>query len=256
MAPASIRPELSVSRDAEVTVLVAGLRFSPGSVGWTTPAMEAMVECVRAHHGSVVDPNAEVLLATWDGPGADPARQACRAALAVVSCLRELEQRWRPELPGPLTVGVGIHTGRAAAGRGRSRRRLRVGPMAVVQVAGRLAAATARVPAPVLLTAATLARIGQEFPTRRLGKAVLNHDNAATELYELGGDHANWAGLRDAYEKALAAFEQRDFRTAARTLGNFLLEHPGDGPSLALLSRAAHCLAQDLPASDVVWEGA
>jgi hypothetical protein len=47
------------------------------------------------------------------------------------------------------------------------------------------------------------------------------------------------------YETALAAFESRQFRVAARALGRLVVEYPGDGPSLVLLSRAVNCLVDE-----------
>jgi class 3 adenylate cyclase len=257
LAPALVAPGVRVSRAAEVTVLVAGLRYTGGTAAWTGAAVEAMTECVRDHRGTVVDTNGEALLAMWGAPvpSLDHAPLACRAARAVVARLRELENRWRPQGGGPLVVGIGLHSGRARVGNTTSRRRFKYGPSGpTVHAAGRVAAATAVVPARVILTAATQARLGSGFAVRRLGKAALSRGTAPTELYELPDDDANWPALCGAYEKALGEFERRDYRAAARTLGNFLLEQPGDGPSLALLSRAAHCLAHETPPSDVVWQ--
>jgi hypothetical protein len=59
------------------------------------------------------------------------------------------------------------------------------------------------------------------------------------ELFELSSANGPEASeRRSAYEEALAAFEGRDFRTAARILGRLVNTHPDDGPSVALLARA------------------
>ena len=53
---------------------------------------------------------------------------------------------------------------------------------------------------------------------------------------------------------ALAAFEARDFRQVAQIIGKLLLEHPGDGPSLVLLSRALNAIIEPQDEFDPTWE--
>jgi hypothetical protein len=46
------------------------------------------------------------------------------------------------------------------------------------------------------------------------------------------------------YEQGLEHFTVGEFRQACRTLGRTILDHPDDGPSIILLSRAVACLVQ------------
>ena len=48
-------------------------------------------------------------------------------------------------------------------------------------------------------------------------------------------------------------FEARNFCEAARTLGNLLADHPGDGPSLLLLSRTVDYLFRGTDGFDPVF---
>ena len=64
----------------------------------------------------------------------------------------------------------------------------------------------------------------------------------------------NWNVLKEQYEQALGEFEKKQFRSAIRSLGNLLVEFPGDGPSLVLLARAVNALVDEDREFDPSWE--
>jgi hypothetical protein len=72
------------------------------------------------------------------------------------------------------------------------------------------------------------------------------------DLYEV--DAAGHAAFFTASEAALDALEAAEFARAARQAGELLHDHPGDGPLLLVLSRAAQTLMQAGTAFDPVWE--
>ncbi len=71
------------------------------------------------------------------------------------------------------------------------------------------------------------------------------------ELVPLG--QSNWSALTRGYNEALDQFESRNFGEAARILGNLLADHPGDGPSLLLLSRTVDYLFRGADGFDPVF---
>jgi hypothetical protein len=74
------------------------------------------------------------------------------------------------------------------------------------------------------------------------------------DLYELAPqEQTGWAHLKHEYEAALAKFENKDFRPAARILGKLASDHPDDGPTLVLLSRAVKCMVEP-DSFNPVWE--
>ena len=96
--------------------------------------------------------------------------------------------------------------------------------------------------------------MGEGFSTHCLGKVAVVNISEPIQLYELvppGQPH--WAELSRSYNQALDQFEARDFREAARTLGNLLADHPGDGPSLLLLSRTVDYLFRGADGFDPVF---
>jgi hypothetical protein len=78
---------------------------------------------------------------------------------------------------------------------------------------------------------------------------------APADLHEIiPADQPGADGLTRDYESALGAFETKDFRQAARILGNLLAEYPDDGPSLVLMARSINALVADAADFDPVWE--
>ncbi|HMF19751.1 MAG TPA: hypothetical protein VKE98_21275, partial [Gemmataceae bacterium] len=63
-----------------------------------------------------------------------------------------------------------------------------------------------------------------------------------------------WSHLQTEYEEAWRCFEKKAFSQAAHLLTKLLVYHPGDGPSLVLLSRIVQCLVEEPANFDVVWD--
>src|SRR5262249_45945435 len=104
-------------------------------------------------------------------------------------------------------------------------------------------------------TGATQAQLDAGFTSRRLCKVRVVNIAEPVDLYELAAEsRPNWAEARREYEKALAEFEQENFRTAARILGNWRADHGDDGPALLLLFRAAQCMVEQPTPFDPVWQ--
>ena len=68
--------------------------------------------------GVIIDYYCDGLAAMWNAPQNQPdhALRACHSAIAMVSEINQLNQRWRERLHRPLRIGVGIHTDSALVG--------------------------------------------------------------------------------------------------------------------------------------------
>ncbi len=213
--------------------------------------MERLTDRIVEHGGAIVDYAGDGILAMWNAPvkQADHAARACRAALAMLAELPDLNARWSGELAAALVMGIGINTGEALVGNTGSQRKFKYGPHGhTVNVASRIQDATKRLKLPLLITDSTRANLPAEFLTRRIGRVVLPGVAQPVVAYELNGPHASpeWVRLRDTYEAALAFFEAGQWARACQALTP-LLDAGGerpvyDWPTLKLLRQAWNCL--------------
>jgi adenylate cyclase len=251
-------PELLSGQDREVTILVSDVRgFSriAEKLGprQTCLLMGDVLECltsqIHAAGGVVVDYVGDGIMAMWNAPVAQPdhAVRACGAALAMLGELPGLNARWACRIESDLALGIGVNTGPALVGNTGSRQRLKYGPLGnTVNLASRVEGATKAMGVPVLITGPTRAKVHDAFACRRLGRVKVVGIDTAVELYELHGGTASddWLRRRDAYEAALALYEQKQLSEACRSLFP-LIEGPDerhDKPALTIAARAIEAL--------------
>lgn len=251
------RPELLEGQDSEITLLFADIRgFSRISerlgpaktVRWVNDVMSELSDCVLAHRGVLVDYIGDEIMAMWGAPEEQPdhAELACRAAVDMLKLLPEMNERYLAEIGEQMDLGIGINTGVARVGNTGSKHKFKYGPLGnTVNLASRVQGITKYLRTRLLVTEATRARLGPAFAARRLGKVRVVNIGEAVNLYELSeaGDPM-WEALCLQYESALGEFERKGFRMAARILATLMAEHPDDGPSLVLLSRAVSGLVE------------
>jgi adenylate cyclase len=195
-------PDLLEGRDQEVTLLVSDLRgytsLSQRLGAQTTfrlvrDMMERFTECIVEQGGAIVDYAGDGILAMWNAPVPQKshAARACRAALAMLNELPELNAAWQPMIGKPLVLGIGINSGMAQVGNTGSTRKLKYGPHGhTVNLTSRVQDATKKLAVPALLTAATRQRLPAGFLTRALGAVDLAGVTEPVEVYELQGEEA------------------------------------------------------------------
>ncbi len=259
-------PDLLKGRDTDVSVLFCDIRGfsriserlgSAKTVEWIGDVMGELSDCVLRHQGVLVDYIGDELMAMWGAPASQPdhAVLACRAALAMLDCLPRLNERWQGTLEEPMAVGIGINAGIARVGNVGTSRKFKYGPLGnSVNLASRVQGASKYLQATLLITGSVQAYLGKEFATRRLCKVRVVNIAEPVDLYELAPQELpGWNHLKQEYELALTKFESQEFRMAARILGKLASDHPDDGPTLVLLSRAVQYMV-DPTAFNAVWE--
>jgi adenylate cyclase len=259
-------PTLLDGREAEVTLLFCDVRnfsgFSEklgpaGTVRWIGDVMGELSQRVLDEDGVLVDYIGDEMLAMWGAPRpqADHTVRAARAGLAMLAALEELNRRWQPTLGGPMDLGLGLNTGPARVGNTGSRFKFKYGPLGnAVNLASRVQGLTRYLRCRLLVTAPTRQRLGPEFLARRVVRARVVNIAEPVDLFEIepvgAGDRA---AFFQASTEALDALEAEQFARAARLAGQLLTDHPGDGPLLLILSRAANMLMNPGPWNPV-WE--
>lgn len=260
------QPDLLVGREVEVSVLFVDIRrFSKisESLGaattfeWINDVMSVLSECVAETDGIIVDFVGDEIMAMWGAPDHQPdhAVRACSAALKMFAQLPGINAKWKSVLSEPFAIGVGVNTGAARAGNIGSHRKFKYGPLGnTVNLASRVQGATKYLRCPCVISEATRLRLGPEWFARRLCDVRVVNITQPVPLFELtDGQSSNWTVLRDNYEAALLAFQQREFRKSAALLGDLLERFPDDGPSLVLMSRAVQSLLDNSEHFDPVW---
>jgi adenylate cyclase len=262
----ALQPNLLDGRDSEVTVLFCDIRgFSrvserlgpEGTVEWVSHVMGTLSDCVLKHRGVLVDYIGDELMAMWGAPEAQPdhAQLACRAALEMLNWLPRLNARWEATLGEPLNIGIGVNTGMARVGNTGSRQKFKYGPLGnTVNLASRVQGATKYLKTPLLVTEDTMGQLTPDFHARQLCLARVVNIAQPVHLYQLVlATHPGWADLKSKYEAALEEFNRKNFRPAARILGNLFAEYQ-DGPSLVLMSRAVNALVEGAGELHPVWD--
>jgi adenylate cyclase len=253
-------PMMLDGRDREVTILFSDIRnFSRlseqlGPVDTfrlVRDVMDLLTQRIYEQNGTLVDYIGDGLLAMWNAPTdqAGHAISACRAALAMLEDLPDLNANWQTRLGSPIALGIGLNTGMARVGNTGSQRRFNYAPLGhEVNIASRVEGATKRLGVPILITGSTQAQLQDKFATRRLCRARLFGIETAVELYELYSEAADeeWLARRNAYEAGLALFEAGQWSQAYRAIAPLLSQHcdsePYDVPSLALMGRTITCM--------------
>jgi adenylate cyclase len=190
------------------------------------------------------------LMALWNAPKdlTDHAARACRAALAILGDLPELDVTWRERLGGPLSLGIGLNTGLALCGNTGTKQKFHYGALGhAVNVASRVEGATKQFGIPLLITGSTRAQLGDDFAARRLCRARLVGIDGVVDLHELHAESASeeWSSRRAIYEKGLALYEAGAWVEACGTLHPLLLgQSEYDRPTLTLLARATQALRE------------
>ncbi len=252
--------KLLEGRSDEVTVLFSDLRgFTALSerlgahktCRMLRDMMERLSERIIEQGGVIVDYAGDGILAMWNAPAKQPdhALRACRAGLAMLGELPNLNARWGDEAAGSLALGIGINTGEALVGNTGSTRKFKYGPHGhTVNLASRVQDATKKLGLPLLITDATRDKLPATMLTRRIGRVILPGVREPVVAYELCGEHGSpeWVIRRDTYETALVLFEGGQWSRACQALMP-LLDAEGqrtvyDTPTLKLMRRAWECL--------------
>jgi adenylate cyclase len=262
-------PDLLKGRDREVTVLFADIRnFSRMSERFgarfvcdlLVSFMDKIGERIREFQGTMVDYLGDGLFAMWNAPVEQPkhAELACRAALAIIEDLPEINRQFAETIGDPLVLGIGINSGMAMVGNNGSRSRFHYGPMGhTVNLASRVEGATKQLGVGILITGSTREQLGDGFATRRICRARLTGMDEPVDLFELQSAAVadEWKIHRDAYEWALGLYENRKWGEACAALVELLADYKSevDGPTVALVSRTAECLKSQPSSFEPIW---
>ncbi len=218
--------------------------------------MDPMTDLVIRSGGSIIDYQGDGLAAMWNAPfdQQDHQARACQAALEIQEFFRKSGQSPLDSVVRQLKVGVGLHCGAAFVGNAGSQRRLKYGPSGpAVNLTSRLESSTKYFGVPIIISGEVRGHLTDEFATRRLCQARLPGFRQPVELYELhcpnddAAEEQKRRTARDAYERALQLFEQREFPAVPECLAGVARDWLEQDPAAQWLAENAARCCQETP---------
>jgi adenylate cyclase len=205
---------------------------------------------VKKHRGTVNRFIGDAIMAMWGAPVDDPA-QAANACLAAVEMQRDMDdlraELARRGLP-PIHMRVGMHSCSAVIGNlGSSDRFDYTAVGDGVNLAARLEGVNKLYGTGILLTRETAERAGDAVAFRPVDRVIVKGKSEPVEIMTPCDDPA----VREATEKAVAAYRARRVEESERWWREVLARLPGDGVAAIYLERI-----RVLASAEGAWEDA
>ncbi|WFU45009.1 adenylate/guanylate cyclase domain-containing protein [Bradyrhizobium sp. CB82] len=257
-----------------MTVMFCDMKgFTSMSEGMTPQGLVKVMNCyltmmsepIRERRGVIDKYIGDAIMAYWGPPfieEADQARLACLAAIDMVDRVPKLRKQL-PELlgvrviPTECDIRIGIATGEVLTGSIGSDLMMSFTVMGdAVNLASRLEAVNKVYGCRILISEATAATAGTELELREIDRLAVVGQSMPQAVFEVMGRHGELTKqrelLRSRYKEGLAAYRIGRWEEARKAFNAGLEVSPGDGPSLALLSRVDHLQSNPPPAD---WNG-
>jgi adenylate cyclase len=201
--------------------------------------LNAVSEEVIRHHGVIDKYIGDCVMAFWGAPlesstaGAD----ACRAALASLEALKQVNKGFAARGLGAISMRVGLHTGDAIVGNLGSDRLFDYTVVGdTVNLASRLESANKYFSTRIMISEFTLHEAGDGFVVRELGLIAVKGKQQPVRIYELLGlretaspELLHWA---EEYARAMELFYGKKWQAARDLFEGFLQGNPQDGPAV------------------------
>ncbi len=185
------------------------------------------------HLGTIDKYMGDAIIAFFGAPlfHADHGALACRSALAIKAAERELNETIISEKlsPVPIFTRIGINTGEMVVGNMGAEKKMDYTIMGnAVNLASRIEGVNKYYhTGGILISEYTRAKIGDEFPLRRIDRVRVVGINTPLRLYELLPMDTD-QGAVETWEKALDLYEQRNFKKAFGLFVSLLKSYPKD----------------------------
>jgi adenylate cyclase len=211
--------------------------------------LNAVSEEVIRHHGVIDKYIGDCVMAFWGAPLESPeaARDACRAALASLDALEQVNRTFRERGLGAISMRIGMHTGDAIVGNLGSDRLFDYTVVGdTVNLASRLESANKYFSTRIMLSEETLRGAGDGFVVRELGLIAVKGKVRPIRIYELlaeveraPAELLQWAA---GYCRAMELFHAREWQAAQEIFEALLSQRPEDAPAARYRDWCRECL--------------
>ncbi len=206
----------------------------------------AFTEVIIRNRGVIDKYIGDCIMAFWGAPVSSDQDEpsACRAAIACMEALEDLNASFAARGLSPVTVRVGIHTGEALVGNLGSDRLFDYTVVGdTVNLASRLESANKYFGTRIIISRETLAGTADLFLTRELGRIEVKGKSFAATIFELIGLRDRMAdNARDVlslFHNGLELFRRGEWQQAGEMFSRVLSKRPDDGPSAFYLQLCA-----------------
>lgn len=149
---------------------------------------DAINASVEANGGSIIQFMGDSVCAMWNAPIGDPdhAGHACRCALDIAATVERFNARQQALGQPVFVTRIGLHTGSAVVGNVGAASRLQYTAMGdTMNVASRLEGINKEFGTTIMVSRAVVARCGDAFVFRPLGKTQAKGRSARLDIFEL-----------------------------------------------------------------------
>jgi adenylate cyclase len=216
-----------------------------------------MTDIVFAHDGMLDKYIGDGVMAVWGAPIAqsDHAARACRAALAMVDALGDLNTRCAARGWPPLHIRIGLNSGPMVFGNMGSAGHLSLTVMGDnVNLGARLEGINKLYGTTIIASEATATLAADVITVRELDLVRVKGKAQTSRIFEVLGPAAAAGECRpviDAFAAGLAAYRARRWTDAVAAFDRVLALRPSDGPAALYLRRCAEHLRTEPPPQ---WE--
>ena len=228
-----------------------------------------LTNTIIGHKGTIDKYMGDAIMAFWNAPLNDASHEinACEAALGMLKCVEDLNQRREQQAKEtgqrfiPIKVGVGINTGKCVVGNMGSDLRFNYSVLGdAVNLASRLEGQSKTYGLPIIIGSRTASALGGKFAVLELDCITVKGKTEPESVYTVLGsadvaDSDRFGQLRIDVAEMLARYRQRDFSGAAQSItrcrkidGGFGLEGLFD-----LYDERIQAFEQNPPPAD--WNG-
>mgnify|MGYP003671666274 CR=1 FL=1 len=207
-----------------------------------------MVEVVLRHGGLLDKYIGDAIMAVFGAPivGPQDADDGVTVAIEMIRQLRRFNERREARGMEAIAIGVGVATGEVVAGSIGSEKRLDYTVIGdSVNLAARLESANKFFGTSVLIAGTTVAHMRAERPMRELDLLRVKGKSRPVAIFEpleihLEVPQQELLRLLPTFQRGIARYRQRDWRTAMAAFAEVLDHLPDDAPSKLYLNRCQY----------------
>ena len=253
--------------EKELTAMFIDIRgFTTLSEGLSPTALvellneyfSAMTTVIFENRGTLDKYIGDAIMAFWGAPfpQTDHDVRACRAALQMLAVLNKLQAKWEAVGKPPISIGVGINTGRMLVGNMGSEIRFNFTIMGdEVNLASRLEGINKQFGTRLIISEATHLKVQQHFVARELDLIRVKGKTRPVKIFELLGPAEAFETHRDRVERfhqGLEEYRSGKWEDALEIFQRLTLDYPQDAPSRIFVKRCQGLLARP---PEGVWDG-